>query len=109
MHMISHHLNVVGFFFFLSSPAPAVSLGYHSGFMLFHSALLYGGGSNTEVSAERKRGTTERRETIHLRRRHVLVRMMDALRYNRAFPCMCEANLLITMQRARCLTADKTC
>lgn len=36
------------------SPAPAVSLGYHSGFMLFHSALLYGGNSNTEVNAERE-------------------------------------------------------
>lgn len=52
---------------------------------MFHSALLYGGSSNTEVSTEGERGTAERRETIHLRRRHVLLRMMDALRYKRAF------------------------
>lgn len=110
MHMISHHPNVVGAFFFfsLSSLAPAVSPGYHSGFMLFHSALLYGGSSNTEVSMGGKRGTTERRETIHLRRRHVLLRVMDALGCESAFPCMRGPNLFITMQRVRRLTADKT-
>lgn len=91
---ISDHLDVF--------PAPAVSLGYHSGFMLFHSALLHGGNSNTEVNAERewgKRGKTERIETRHPSKWQPRMCMMDAFGYNlteRVYPCMCGVELWLS-------------